>query len=136
MVSESPRAYKHDRAAAGGDGFIEPSHDPQYVAEIGQAAGILRQESDGLPDQLFGCSVVSALMGEQAQHVQGLSMVRLGGQNLPVKRLRFRQATGLVVSQRSSECLMDGHGEVSLKSATGRAPATRGGRGRPREPSP
>ena len=48
--------------------------------------------------------VIAALMMDNPEEVQGVNMIGLILQYLPVHLLRFRQTTGLMKNERSVEC--------------------------------
>jgi len=48
--------------------------------------------------------VIAALIMDDPEEVQGVKMIGLILQYLPVQLLRFRQTTGLMKNQRSFEC--------------------------------
>ena len=58
---------------------------------------VLRMVSDRLLDIANGKVVLPALMGDHAEEVEGIRMIGLGLQNLPIDGFRFLKAAGLVV---------------------------------------
>jgi hypothetical protein len=91
----------------GGDGLIELSivfqDSPQIVMRLGPDG----PQSDGPTDQI-DCDVIpSLLMGGHSQIMHRASMLRLAGEDLPIKPLRLLQASGLLVPHRQIEALLD-----------------------------
>jgi hypothetical protein len=53
--------------------------------------------------------IAAGLMGDDAEQVQRVGMLRLHGEDLPVERLRVRKPAGLVVLERELKGFWNGH---------------------------
>ena len=93
--------------AIGGDGLIELSFVFQGIAEIAVGFGVVGLEGDDPTDQIHRHVIASRLIGNHSQTVHRIGMLRLLGQDLPVKLLGLAQAPGLVVLQGQIEGLLD-----------------------------
>ena len=114
--------FQGDGLAIGHDGLVRLPVASQGHAEIAVGLGIIGSESDGPADQFHGNLPVSNLMGEKPQIMQGIGMVRLLGQDLPIKRLGLLQAVGCVVLKCHIEGLLDcllSHEQRRLYSRSG-----------------
>ena len=69
--------------------------------------GHVGKDGHGLPDQGQGRLVLSHLVGQHSQQVQGVGLGGIGLQDLPVKLLRLGQVAGLVVLQGQRQRFCD-----------------------------
>ena len=70
---------------------------------------IVRLNADGLANPLHGKIIPAHLVSDDAQVVQRVGMLWIRRQDLPVKRLRFRQPPRPVALKRQVECFWDRH---------------------------
>ncbi len=96
-----------DGPAKGGDGLIESPFIFQDTAEIAVGFGVVGVEGDGPTDQIHSNVTPSQLMGNQSQVVHRSGMLRLLGQDLPIKPLGLLQPPRLVVLQCQIEGVLD-----------------------------
>jgi hypothetical protein len=75
---------ERERATVNGNGLVQLPLVPQRGAEITVGFGPVGFEGDGPPDQIRGDVMPPDLMGDDAEKVQRLSMIRLLGENLTV----------------------------------------------------
>lgn len=85
--------------------------------EIVQEKRVAGDRLDGRADERDGASVLSALMGRDAQQVQSIGMPRLAGQDALVDALGLGQPAGLVMGERFLQSRLATHsqGTSSLK---------------------
>src|SRR6202041_2034017 len=79
----------------------------ERIAEVvveGRNSAVL---CDGPADQIHRHDMTADLVGEYAEKMQGICMVRIGLQNLPIKPLRFIQPPGLMMPQGGGEHLLN-----------------------------
>ena len=72
-----------DRAAAGGDRLVDAAGEPAHFAEIGVVERDIRLDRDGAAQMLDRLAELARLMRDDAEHVRGLGVVRLGGDGAP-----------------------------------------------------
>ena len=66
-----------ERAAAGGDRFVDAAGEPAHLAEIGVIERDIRLDRDGAAQMLDRFVELAGLMRDDAEHVRGLGVVRL-----------------------------------------------------------
>jgi hypothetical protein len=91
----------------GGNGVIEPAYCPIRFAQVGMRRGLFRVQGNGPADPLNGVLLPACLVRNQAERVHDIRVVRLDGEDLPVKRFRLRQAPRGVVLKSGLESLLD-----------------------------
>ena len=82
-----------DRASAGGDGFVDAAGKPAHLAEIGVIKRHVRLDRDGAAQMLDRLAELARLMGDDAEHVRGFGIVRLGGGGAPGEFVGVGQET-------------------------------------------
>jgi len=92
------------------DRFVDPALLGQGRTEVGVGGRVVRAENERLPDQLRRKVMPPDLMSDNAQVMQGIGMVRLRGEDLPIERLGLSEAPGLVMLKGQREGLWV-HGE-------------------------
>ena len=81
MVRQQPQG----RAAAAGGAFVS-AEGAVGLGEVGVERGDVRLKDDGPADEFDGPVVVALLMVEDAEQVEGVGVIRLAGQHLPIQR--------------------------------------------------
>ena len=88
---------------------LVPAAQPhEGVAQVVVRLGVVGPMAEGLADEGDGDLVVPRLMGDDAEQVQGLRVLRLGCQDFPVGCLGLGQAAGLMVREGPFEPLRPG----------------------------
>ncbi len=81
--------------------FHSPIQFPQigpYITQIAESCHIIRSPLKHLPEKLDGLRKLSCLLGQNAHLLQGLHLLGIDGQYLPVESLRLLQtALGLML---------------------------------------
>jgi hypothetical protein len=85
------------------DGFVELSLRAQRIAEIVVRGRIRRIARERARYQLSSPSMLAPLVGDHAQEVECIDVVRIYRQNFTVSRFRFRQTSCLMVLQGSAQ---------------------------------
>ena len=86
-----------DRLATCGDCRVEPALVSQRNAEVGEIKWILSILFYSPTDQFDGNVVASRLLRNDSEQVQGICMLRLGRQHVPITSLGLGQSSRLVV---------------------------------------
>jgi hypothetical protein len=86
-----------DRLAICRDGFVALALNIERNAEIGKVNRVLRMPSYGWADQVDGGVMAPHLMRNDPQKVQGVGIIGLSQQQLPVPVLGLGQSSRLVV---------------------------------------
>ena len=89
--------------AIGGDGVVQFALGGEDLAEVGVVGGDGGAEGDGLADEVFGGGVLIGLVGEDAEHVEGVGVAGVGCKNLAVKAFGFRELAGFVEAEGAGE---------------------------------
>ena len=94
-VAQGARIVRIDfqRAPAGRDRFVDASGEPAHLAEIGVIERNVRLDGDRAANMLDRFAELAGLMGDDAEHVLGLGVIRRGSGGAP------RQVVG--VGQKS-----------------------------------
>ena len=85
-----------DRPPVMGLSFAQTAERPQDIADVAVEVRDAVIARDRLADQFNGKVVASALVGDDAQQMQGAGMVRIDRKDLPVKALGLIEAAGLM----------------------------------------
>src|SRR5262249_54311110 len=96
------------RGAAAACGVVEPVQPAVHLGEVGVVSRDAGTQGDGPADQLAGANVVAELVGEHAQQVQGVGVVRLAGKDGLVLLRRLVQLPLPMVSQGQSQFVVHG----------------------------
>ena len=75
---------------------IGPLHSVRFT-QIGMTHRMIRIQTDSLANHLYGEVMAAHLMGDDSEQVERVGMLRCHREDLPVKRLRLRQPSGLMV---------------------------------------
>ena len=98
-----------------GDGLAELSAVFQRTTEVAVGFGVVGNDIDGLFDQIHRNIIPAHLKRDHSEQVQGIRVLWLLRENLPVKRLRLRQPPGLMVGNGGLKGLFDGERGHSRK---------------------
>ena len=110
VVDRAAARFEPDRGAICGDRFFEPALLLQRVPEvvvITRNGGVCR---DRLANQIQCDRRPPRLAGDDPQHVQRIGVVGLMGKDPPVRLLRLRQPSRLMMLYPDRKCLGNGHG--------------------------
>ena len=77
-------------------GFFPLAQRPQHIAEVGQGLLVAGIELERMADRLHRFQEIALLGPKQPQHMLGVEMGRIGGENKLIKRGRIRQPAFLV----------------------------------------
>ena len=89
--------------AIGGNGVVEFALGGEDLSKVGVVGGDGGAEGDGLADEVFGGGVLIGLVGEDAEHVEGVGVPGVGCENLAVKALGFGELAGFVEAEGAGE---------------------------------
>jgi hypothetical protein len=110
---------QRDGSSVGGDCGIELIVVEKSGAQIVVGIGPIVVDGDGAPDQVHCDTNVPRLKGDQSELMKSLGILRLHGENLPVKVLGFSQPPCLMVLQRKVESLLDRELSHAVKTSIG-----------------
>ncbi len=97
--------------AVAGDRFGNPVQGPISFPQIVMEVDGVPAHADRPSNVLDGKLVFARLESNHAQKVQGIGMIRLDRENLPIELLGSLQPTALMVLHRNRKCLGNGcHG--------------------------
>jgi hypothetical protein len=88
------------RAPVSRNGLIQPVLVFQNIAKAVVIKGNIALRRDGFPDQFGGGLMPADLMRQYANQMQAVGVVWIEREDLPVKPLRLRQPSGLMVLER------------------------------------
>ena len=111
-----------ERTAIAGDGGLGLAAVPEHRAEVGVIRGRGAAAGDRLADQAGGGGAVAARVGDEAEVVQRLGVVGLGGQDPLVVRRGFGEPPLLVEPDRGGERLGDRRRRVAGAGPMARRP--------------
>jgi len=88
-----------DGLATGGDRLFEFALSPERGPKVGKVGRVASIPFDGPPNQFDGYFRAPKLVSDQPQQMQGVGMIRLYGQYLPVIGLGFDELAGLLAGE-------------------------------------
>ncbi len=104
------------RAAVAGHRMVQLAQALVGQAEVGVIRGLAGIAEHGPLDGVDGRLVVAPLERNHADQMQGLGVVGLGLEDLPVDLLRLLKPAGLVMAYRGLQCLGGGgHVDFSIR---------------------
>jgi hypothetical protein len=90
------RGLQPQRRATASDGPVQLAESAIGFGEVGVEGSHIGPQSDGLADQLNGLGLVALLMAEHAKQVQGIGVLLLASQHLPIEPVSRSQLSGLM----------------------------------------
>ena len=66
--------------------------------------GLIAGQPDRMPDALHSILMPARLVGDEAQQMPGVGLIRLGREDLPADLLGGLQPAGLMVLDRDCQC--------------------------------
>jgi hypothetical protein len=100
---------ERERVAKGGLGFNVPPQHRQGVAQVAVRGRVVALDVDRLGDQAHGIGVALVLVGEQAEIMRGVGVLRLLREQLLIAGLGLGQSACLVQPQRFLQDLTCAH---------------------------